>query len=101
MKLLLVLKSPSNYHGCSPWKALWEDYFTLDKFTPVNMKNCGRRIVRKHRDIKDSDKYITLDILLNFGSLEKMKITSSEPKYCLGRSGKVLNISLGLNTYVR
>ena len=28
-----------------------------------------------HRDIKGSDKYVTLDISLKFDSLEKMKIT--------------------------
>ena len=46
-------------------------------------KICGRRNVRKHREIKDGDKYITLDIYMNFDTLEKMKITSSEPKGCL------------------
>ena len=43
----------------------------------MNIKNCGRRNVRKHKEIKVSDKYVTLDILLNFDSMEKMKITSS------------------------
>ena len=45
------------------------------------MKNCGRRNVRKHVNIKDGEKYITLNISLEFGNLEKMEITSSEPKY--------------------
>ena len=62
----------------------------------MNMKICGRHNVSKHRDIKGSDKYVTLDISLNFGSLDKMRITSSEPKYILGRSGKGLITSLGL-----
>ena len=47
-------------------------------FSAVNMKNCGRRNVIKHREIKGSDKYVTLDISLKFDSSDKMKITSSE-----------------------
>ena len=35
----------------------------------VNMKNCGRRNVRIHKEIKDGEKSITLDISLNFGVL--------------------------------
>ena len=50
------------------------------------MKNCGRRNVRKHKEIKGSYKYATLDISLKFGSLEKMDITSSESK---GEFGKI------------
>ena len=46
----------------------------------VNIKNCGRRNVRKHKEIKGSDNYVTLDISLKFDSLDKMKITSSESK---------------------
>ena len=49
-------------------------------FSAVNMKNCGNRNVRKHKDIKGSDKYVTLDISLKFDSPDKMKITSSESK---------------------
>ena len=60
------------------------------------MKNGGCRNVRKHREIKGSDKYVTLDILLKFGGLEKMIITSSEPKYNWVRSGKGFITSLGL-----
>ena len=36
------------------------------------MKTCGYRNVRKHRQIKGSDKYDTLDISLEFDSLDKM-----------------------------
>ena len=46
----------------------------------MNTEKCGRRNVRKHREIKGSDKYVTLDISLKFDSLDKMKITSSESK---------------------
>ena len=52
--------------------------FTLGEFTSVNMKTFGRRNVIKQREIKFSDKYITLDILLKFDSLEKIKITYLE-----------------------
>ena len=62
----------------------------------MNMKNVGRRSVRKHRDIKYSDKYINLDISLKFGSLENIRITSLEPKDYLGISGKGLINSLGI-----
>ena len=67
----------------------------------VNMKNCGRRNVRKHKEIKGRDKYGTLDISSNFYSLEKMKITSSESKGKLERSRKGLIASLGFNSKVR
>ena len=75
-----VVTSPSIYHGCSTWKMFWEENFTLVEFTPVNSKNFGRQNVRKHREIKDSDNYITLDIALKFGSLDNIKITFSDPK---------------------
>ena len=79
---------------------LWEEKFTgkekftLGEFSAVNMKICDCRNVRKHRDIKGSDKYVTLEISLRFDSLDKMKIISSESKDNLGISGK------GLITYV-
>ena len=46
----------------------------------MNMKNFGRRNVRKYIEIKDSGKYITLDVSLKFGGLDKMRIAYSEPK---------------------
>ena len=64
----------------------------------MKTNNCVRRNVRKHREIKNGEKYTTLDIYLKFGSLDKVKITSSEPKDYLGRSGKGLITSTGLNT---
>ena len=87
MRLLTVVKPPSFYHGCSARKKFWEENFrgeekfTLGEFTHVNMKNGGHRNVRKHREIKVSDKYVTLDISLNFGSLNNIRITSLESKY--------------------
>ena len=55
----------------------------------------------KHKEIKGNDKYITLDILLKFDSLDKMRITSSESKDKLEISGKELITSLGLKAKVR
>ena len=72
-KLSAVVTPPSIYHGCSTWKT-----FREENFTPVNMKNCGCHNVRKHREIKGSDKYVTLDISLKFEKLDKMKIMSSD-----------------------
>ena len=62
MKLLAVVTPPSIYHGCSTQKTfleenlIGEEKFTLCEFIAVNMKNCGDRNVRKHRDTKGSDK---------------------------------------------
>ena len=53
-----------------------KEYF----FLSVNIKNCGRRKVRKHKEIKGSAKYITLDISSKIDSLYRMKIKSSESK---------------------
>ena len=104
MKLLSVVTPPYIYHSCSTRKTLWEEKFTggekftLGEFSAVNMKNCGCHNVRKHRDIKGSDKYITLDILLKCGSLDKIRIASSDPKDNLGISGKGLTTSLGIKS---
>ena len=62
------------------------------------MKKCGRHNIRKHREIKNGEKYATLEISLRFFSLDKIKITSSEQKYYLGRSEKGLIIYLGIKT---
>ena len=70
-------------------------------FLSVNIKNCGRHKVRKHKDIKGSDKYVTLDISAKFDSLNKMKTTSSESKEKLERLGKGLVTALDLKTKVR
>ena len=95
-KLLEVVTPPSIYHSCSTWKTFWEK-----NFTPVNMKSCGRHSVWKHREIKNNDQYINLGISLKFGNLEKLKITSSEPKYYLGISGKGLINYMGLINFRR
>ena len=46
----------------------------------MNKKNCGRCNVRKHIEIKNSDKYFTSYTLLKFGSMDKTRITSLETK---------------------
>ena len=65
------------------------------------MKNCGRRKFRKHKEIKGSDKSVTLDISSKFDSLNKMKTTSSESKEKLEISGKRLVSALDFKTKVR
>ena len=65
------------------------------------MKNCGGYNVRKNREIKGSDKYVTLKISLKFDSQDEIKITSSESKEKLERSGKGLIASLCFKAKVR
>ena len=88
MKFLVVVTPPSIYHGCSTWKTFWEEKFTgkQDLFESTNMKKYGQSNVRKHKDIKGSDKCVNLNIydILNisekFDDLNKMETTSSESK---------------------
>ena len=72
MNILAVVTQQSIYHGCSTRKTFWGG-----NLTPANMKDCGRRNVMKHREINNGEKYITLEISLDFVSLENLKITSS------------------------
>ena len=60
----------------------WEEKFTgkEDLFLYVNMKNCGRHKGRKHKEIKGSDKIVTLEISSKFDIMNKMETTSSESK---------------------
>ena len=90
MNFLVVVTPPSIYHGCSTRKTFWEEKFRGKKylFQSVNMKHCGRRKVRKNKDIKGSDKIVKLDILSKFDSLNKMKTTSSESKEKCGNIRK-------------
>ena len=82
MKFLVVVSPPSIYHGCSTRKKFWKENFTGKEnlFQSVNMNNCGRRKVRKHKEIKGGDKIVTLNISAKFDSLKKMETTSSESK---------------------
>ena len=65
------------------------------------MKNSGRCKFRKHKEIKGSDKCVTLNISKKFDSLNKMETTSSESKIKLGRIGKGLVTALDLKTKER
>ena len=103
MKFLVVVTPPSIYHGCSTRKTFWEEKFTGKKyiFQSVNMKNCGRRKVRKHKEIKGGDKILTLNVSEKFDSLNNMKTKSSESKRKLGISEKGLVTALAFKTKVR
>ena len=57
--------------------------------------------LKKHKEIRGCDKYVTLDISSKFDSLDKIKITSSDSKGKLERSGKGLITSLGFKTKAR
>ena len=87
MKFLVVVTPPSIYCGCSTRKTFWEEKFTgkQDLFQSVNMKRFGCRKVSKHKEIKGSEKCVTLNISAKFDSLNKMETTSSESKGKLGR----------------
>ena len=103
MKLLAVVTPPSIHHCCSTKETFWEGQFTgkQDLFQSLNMKNCGRHKVRKHKDIKGSGKCVTMNISAKFDSLNKIETTSSESKGKLERSGKGLVTALALNTKAR
>ena len=64
MKLLTVVTALAIYHGCYTQKTFWEERFTGKEklFSVVNIKHCGCSNVRKHKEIKGSDKYFTMDI---------------------------------------
>ena len=70
-------------------------------FQSVNMKDCGRHKVRKHKEIRGSDNFVALNVSETFDSLNKMETTSSESKEKLVRSGKGLVTALALNTKER
>ena len=73
MKILAVVKLASIYHGWSTWKAFWEENFTIDEFTTVNMKDGCRRNVSKDRVIKNGEKHITLGISLKLVVWRRLK----------------------------
>ena len=80
MKLPSFVTSLYIHHGCSTRKAFWEE-----KFTQVNMKNCGHHNVGKHRDTNNGEQYVVLDISLKFFNMENKKIISSEEKILFGK----------------
>ena len=81
----------------------WEEKLSCKEnlFLAADMKHYGCHNVRKHSEIRSSDKYVNLDISSKFDSLDKMKITSSESKEKLERSEKGLSISLGFKDKLR
>ena len=96
MKLLSVVTPSYISHVRSIWKKFWEENFTHAK-----MENCGRWNVRNHRDIRNDEQYIALEIYLEFVNMDNMKSKYPEPKYYLGISGKGLITYLGLNAIRR
>ena len=76
MKLLSVVTPASIYHGCYTQENIWDEKFIGEKklFSAVNMKNCGRCNVRKQKEIKGSDKYVTLDISPKIENLDENHI---------------------------
>ena len=100
MKFLAVVTPPSIFHGCSTRKTFWEEKFTdmESLFLSMNMKIFGRCKVRKHKEIKDSDKIVTLNISEKFDSLKNIETTYSESKEKLERSGKGLVTTLDFKT---
>ena len=110
MKFLVVVTPPSIYHGFSTRKTFLEGKFTgkkQDFFESVNMRNCGQRNVRKQKEIKGSDRCVTLNIyeILNisekFDDMKNMETTSSESKVELEVSGKRLVTALDFKTKAR
>ena len=82
MEILEVVTPPYIYHGCSTRKTFLEGKVTGEEklLSAVKMEKCFCRNIRKHRELKGSDKYVILDISLKSESLEKIKITSSYSK---------------------
>ena len=94
MKFIEVVTPPPDiYHDFSIWKTLREY-----KFIPVNIKNCGRRNVRKHREMKIGDQYIILNISSKLDCMDKREVTSLKIKDYMVISGKGLTTSLALST---
>ena len=62
------------------------------------MISCGHLNVRKHKEIKNGEQYIALDISSEIGCLDKRKFTSSGPRDYVGRPGERLTTSLTLRT---
>ena len=65
MKLLAVVTPPTIYHSWPTRKK-----FREVKFTPANMKSCGHLNVKKHKEIKNAEQYIALDIYSELDGLD-------------------------------
>ena len=64
--LAVVTQKPDIYNGCSTRKTFLEEKFTL-----VKMASCGRCNVKKHKEIRNRDQYIVLDISSNIDFMDK------------------------------
>ena len=64
------------------------------------MKSCGRKNVKKNRDIQNGEQYIVLGISSKLDCLDKREVTSSEPKNYMGRKGKGMTNSLNISTKI-
>ena len=94
MKLPAVVTPPTYiYHSFSNCKTFWEE-----EFSPVNMTTCGRRNVKKHRDIKNGRQHIILEISYKIYCVDKRELTSLESKDYMVRLGKGMTTSLYLRT---
>ena len=90
MKFLEVVTPPPDiYHGCST-----RNKFLEEKFAPVNMKSYGRRNVRRHREIKNGEQYIILEISYDIYCMDKREDTPLESRHYMARTGK------GMTTYM-
>ena len=73
MKFLAIVPPPAAiYHGSSTKKTFWEDKFIL-----VNVKSCGKRNVRKKREINNGEQYIILEISTKLDCMYKREVASS------------------------
>ena len=79
MKIVAVLTPPSIYHGCSTQKTFWEEKFTGKEnvFLSVGMKNCGRHNVRKQKEIRGSDRYVSVKKKRRSGVVTSMSPSKS------------------------
>ena len=91
--LAFVTPPPDIYHDFFTRKTFWEY-----NFIPVNMTSCGRRNIRKHREINNSKRYIILDISSKIGCMEKSKFTSSQSRDYMGIPGKGMTTYMDLRT---
>ena len=62
------------------------------------MTSFGRRNVKKHTEIKNSEKYIALEIYLKLGCMDNREVTYSESREYMGRLDKGLTTSLTIRT---
>ena len=74
--------------------------FWEDKFTPVNIKSCESLNVRKHRDIKNIEQYIILDICSKLYFMVKREFTSSKSRGFMGKAIWGMTTSLDLRTKI-